>query len=236
MAAMATDSPEQHRAAARQLPYALPQGATEIILVRHGASAVAAPGRRFPLLMGRGDPPLSAAGERQADAVMSRLRNEPVAAIYVTPLQRTHRTAAPLAGALGIGPLVIDELIEVSLGDWEGGEYRLRAAAGDPIVRQVFAEERWDAIPGGESLDSLAERVRAGILRIAELTGPDRTAVAVLHGGVIGEVCRQATRSRPLAFAHSENGSISRVVLSADGAWLLRAFNETSHLPEGAGE
>jgi probable phosphoglycerate mutase len=235
MASMTLDTPEQHRAAARQLPYSLPQGATEIILVRHGASVPPVPGRPFPLIMGRGDPPLSEAGERQADAVMVRLRGEPVAGIYVTPLRRTHRTAAPLVGALGIEPRVVDELIEVSLGDWEGGEYRLRAAAGDPIVSQVFAEDRWDAIPGGESLDSLSERVRAGIVRIAELTGPDRAAVAVLHGGVIGEVCRQATGSRPLAFAHSDNGSISRVVIGADGGWLLRAFNDISHLQDRAG-
>jgi probable phosphoglycerate mutase len=235
MASMALDTPEEHRAAARQRPYSLPLGATEIILVRHGASEAAVPGRRFPLVMGHGDPALSEAGQRQADALMVRLRGEPVATLYVTPLRRTQRTAAPLAGVLGIEPQVVDELIEVGLGDWEGGEYRLRAAAGDPIVSQVFAEERWDAIPGGESLDSLARRVRTGIVRIAELTGPDRVAVAVLHGGVIGEICRQATGSRPLAFAHSDNASISRIVVGADGAWLLRGFNDVSHLQDGAG-
>lgn len=235
MAAATVNTPEEHRAAASQRPYAPPPGATEIIIVRHGASADAVPGRRFPLIEGRGDPPLSAAGEAQADAVAARLGGEAVDAIYVTPLQRTHRTAAPLAAALGLEPVVIDELIEVSLGDWEGGEYRLRAAAGDPLVRKVFQEDRWDALPNGEAADSLARRVRAGILRVVALTGPDRVAVAVLHGGVIGEVCRQATQSRALAFVHSDNGSISRLVIGADGAWLLRAFNDTSHLVNRTG-
>ena len=54
--------------------------------------------------------------------------------------------------------------------------------------------------------------------------------MAFLHGGVIGEVCRQATESRPFAFVHSDNGSVSRLVVRASGRWQLRSFNEVSHL------
>jgi 2,3-bisphosphoglycerate-dependent phosphoglycerate mutase len=232
MAAATLNTPDEHRAAASQRPFSLPPGANEIIAVRHGASADAVDGRPFPLVAGRGDPPLSPAGEAQADLIAQRLRHEPVAGLYVTPLRRTHRTAAPLAQALGLEPVVISELIEVGLGDWEGGEFRLRAAAGDPIVRQVFAEHRWDALPNGEPADSIEQRIRAGITRIVADTGPDRVAVAILHGGVIGELCRQATGSRPLAFAHSDNGSITRVVVGGDGTWVLRGFNDTSHLSD----
>jgi probable phosphoglycerate mutase len=94
----------------------------------------------------------------------------------------------------------------------------------------MFQQERWDVIPGGETFDSLGRRVRAGIEKIVELTGPDAVAVAILHGGVIGEVCRQATDSRPFAFVHSDNGSVSRLVIRPSGRWLLRSFNEVSHL------
>jgi probable phosphoglycerate mutase len=235
MAPAHPDSNNEHRVAAAQRPYAPPPGATEIIFVRHGASADAVPGARFPLIDGRGDPPLSPAGELQARAVCERLAGEAVANIFVTPLRRTQNTAAPLAAALGIEPVTIDELAEVRLGDWEGGEYRVRVAAGDPVIRRVFAEERWDLIPNAEAFDSLSARVRAGVQRIAALTGPDRVAVAVAHGGVIGESCRQATRSRPFAFVHSDNGSITRIVIGADGRWLLRAFNDVCHLQNPTG-
>ena len=224
------DNHDEHRVAAAQRPYAPPPDATEIIFVRHGASADAVPGARFPLIDGRGDPPLSAAGELQARAVGERLSDEPVAAIYVTPLRRTQKTAAPLAATLGMEPVIVEELAEVRLGDWEGGEYRVRAAAGDPVVRRAFEAERWDLIPNAESFDSLSPRVRAGVRRIARETGPDRVAVVVAHGGVIGEACRQATGSRPFAFVHSDNGSITRIVVGADGRWLLRAFNDVCHL------
>jgi broad specificity phosphatase PhoE len=59
---------------------------------------------------------------------------------------------------------------------------------------------------------------------------PDRVADAVLHGGIIGEIGRQATGSRPFAFIHADNASITRLVVMPDGRWLLRAFNDVSHL------
>ena len=235
MATGRSDSQGEHRAAAVQRPYAPPRGATEIIFVRHGASADAVSGAPFPLIDGRGDPPLSPVGEREAQAVCERLRRETLARIFVTPLRRTHSTVAPLAVSLQLEPVVIEELAEVRLGDWEGGEYRLRAAAGDPVIRRVFEEERWDVIPNAESHDSLSARVRAGVEQIVRLTGPDRVAVAVAHGGVIGEACRQATGSRPFAFVHSDNGSITRIVITAAGGWLLRSFNDICHLSTHAG-
>jgi probable phosphoglycerate mutase len=213
-----------------QRPFSLPEGATEVIVVRHGASEVALPGARFPLVDGRGDPNLSEGGHEQARAIAERLAPEGIAQLFVTPLRRTHQTAAPLVQTTGLEPIVVDDLAEVRLGDWEGGEYRVRVAKGDPLVREMFERERWDVIPGGESFESLGRRVRAGVERIVELTGPDAVAVAFLHGGVIGEIFRQATESRPFAFVHSDNGSVSRLVVRSSGRWQLRSFNEVSHL------
>jgi 2,3-bisphosphoglycerate-dependent phosphoglycerate mutase len=218
-----------------QKQFSLPEGATEVVLVRHGASEDAMPDAPFPLVDGRGDPALSETGREQARAVGERLAREGFARLFVTPLRRTQQTAAPLAEATGMEPDVVEALAEVRLGEWEGGEYRLRVARRDPIIRRVFEEERWDLIPGAESPESLGSRVRAGIEEIVAATGPGGVAVAVAHGGVIGEACRQATGSRPFAFVHSDNGSISRLVVRANGKWQLRSFNEISHLPVRTG-
>lgn len=218
------------RGAFEQVPYAPPSNATEIVLVRHGASEAALPGARFPMVDGRGDPVLSTAGHAQAAAVGARLADEPLARLYVTPLRRTQMTAAPLSAATGLEPHVVAELAEIRLGDWEGGEYRVRVGRGDPVIKEVFRQERWDLIPGAESLESLGRRVRAGLARIVQETGPAAIAVAFVHGAVIGELCRQATESRPFAFVHADNGSISRLVVRTEGRWLLRSFNDTAHL------
>jgi probable phosphoglycerate mutase len=214
-----------------QRQFALPPGATEVILVRHGASAPAVPGQPFPLLDGHGDPPLAPEGEAQAERLAERLAGEGLSGLFVTTLTRTHRTAAPLAARTGLDPVVVPDLREVSLGEWEGGEFRIRMAQGDPVAIQAVTEERWEVIPGAETMASLAERVRAGILAIVAGCGPDARVAAIVHGGVIGEICRQATGSRPFAFVHSDNGSITRLVVLGDGTWLLRSFNDTAHLP-----
>jgi probable phosphoglycerate mutase len=207
-----------------------PPGSTEVILIRHGASAAAVPGHPFDLLDGHADPPLSPEGEAQAIALARRLDGEQLTGIFVTPLQRTVQTARPLVNATGLEPVAVPDLREVLLGDWEGGELRVRAAEGDPLFWKVLEEERWDVIPNAEPAERFAERVRRGLDVIVTTAGPDAIVAAVLHGGVIGEICHQATSSRPFAFVHTDNCSISRLVVLPGGRQLLRSFNETAHL------
>ena len=213
-----------------QRRFSLPADATEVVLVRHGASQDAVPGTSFALLGDHADPPLSAVGEQQARLVAEHLRREPAARMFVTPLQRTMQTAAPLAALLGLEPEVVEDLREVHLGEWEGGEFRIRMTDGDPLALRVLTEERWDVIPGAEDAGAFSERVRRGFEHVLATTGPGKVAIAVLHGGVIGELCRQATASRPSAFVHAENASITRLVAFRGGHLLLRSFNATGHL------
>jgi probable phosphoglycerate mutase len=212
----------------RQHRFQPPPGATELVLVRHGESAPAVEGHSFDLVDGHGDPPLSAHGRDQAERLAARLAGEQVDAIYVTSLRRTAETAAPLAARLGIEPIVERDLREIHLGAWEGGLFRQKVADRDPIALEAFAQQRWDVIPGAESNEAFAERVRAAIERIAA-AHTDQRVVVVAHGGTIGEVLRQTTNSQPWAFVGSDNASISHLVVTAD-RWILRRFNDTSHL------
>jgi probable phosphoglycerate mutase len=215
----------------RQLPFVVPPDATEIVLARHGASVPARHGELFPRLDGHGDPELAPEGRAQAELLCARLRTEQLDQVFVTGLRRTSETAAPL----GRPAIEVPELREVKLGEWEGGPFRIRVAERDPLALRVIAQERWDLIPGAETMEHLAERVNVGIEKVVEQTGPGKVAVVFAHGGVIGEVCRQATDSRPFAFVHSDNCSITRLVRFADGRWLLRSFNDTSHLNGASG-
>jgi probable phosphoglycerate mutase len=203
-------------------------GSTDLLLVRHGESQMADPAHPFPLVDGRGDPPLSALGAEQAEKVAERLARTRVDAIYVTSLRRTAETAAPLAARLGLVPVVEPDLAEVSLGEWEGGLYRARVAEGDPLVLQMVEEERWDVVPGAESNESIAARVRPAVERIAA-SHPGGRVVCFAHGGTIGAVLAIATGSRPFAFIGSDNAAISALVIVGP-RWILRGFNDRSHL------
>jgi len=215
-----------------QRPFVPPEDATEIVMIRHGASAAAVPDEPFPLIGGHADPPLAPEGREQAEAVGARLAAERFAGIFVTPLRRTAETAAPLCARTGIEPAVVADLREVHLGELEDGGFRILSAQGDPLIRRVFTEQRWDIIPGAEPMHALASRVRRGVATIVDAVGPGAVAAAVLHGGVIGELCRQATGSRALAFVHVDNASISRLVVFPSGRWLLHTFNDTTHLEQ----
>lgn len=207
-----------------------PPGSTEILLVRHGASAPHVEGESFDLVDGHGDPPLAPEGIAQARLAAQRLidTGERIAAVYVTTLQRTVQTAAPLLERLGIEPVVVADLREVFLGDWEGGEFRKRIADGDPIAQRMYVEQRWDVIPGGEPAHQFENRVRRGIERIAD-DHADELVVAVVHGGVIGQIMNIATGSTGFSFTGANNASISHLVVAGD-QWIVRCWNDTSHL------
>ncbi len=213
----------------RQLRFAPPPGATEIYLVRHGESEPAVPGRPFPMKDGHGDPALAPQGREQAERVGERLGATSFDAIYVTTLRRTVQTAEPLLARLGVDPVVEPDLREVSLGEWDGGLYRQRMAEGHPVALQMIREERWDVIPGAEPMEVFTGRVAAAMERLVAAHADHRIAVFT-HGGVIGEVLRQVVETpRRFAFVGADNGSISTVV-SVNGRWILRSFNDTSHL------
>lgn len=227
---MTHDPDPQQQAAYRQRPFPVPAGAMDLLLVRHGQSEAYLEGTPFPLVDGHGDPPLSELGQEQARRVSDRLATAGLDAIYVTTLQRTAQTAAPLAGRLELAPRVEAGLREVFLGEWEGGLYRRLVAENHPIAQRMFAEERWDVIPGAESLVAFDGRVRAAIRRMAAGHQGQRVA-AFTHGGVIGQVLAMASDSRPFAFNTADNASISRLIITTD-RWWLRSFNDTAHLAD----
>lgn len=86
-----------------------------VILSRHAEKAATPPK----------DPPLTEAGKRRADLLASMLADAGVDAIYVTELQRTGQTAAPLAARCHVKPTFIpaddtDQLIKAIRGRQSG--------------------------------------------------------------------------------------------------------------------
>jgi probable phosphoglycerate mutase len=218
-----------------QRPFTPPDDAQEVVLVRHGSVQSPTPGEQAPQgpPIGRqNDPPLNDDGRVQANAVGRRLADEPLAAVFVSPLRRTSDTAAPLLGLRPVEPAVLEDLREIELGEWEHGELARRAARGDPDFARVMREQRWELIPGAETAAGFAERVLRGLDTAADAAGPGTVSVAFTHSAVIAEACRQITGSEPFAFLTVSNASLTRLVRMDGGRWVLVSFNETAHLPK----
>jgi 2,3-bisphosphoglycerate-dependent phosphoglycerate mutase len=224
--------PRPGAAAYHQTRLRLPPGSAELLLIRHGQSQTAYLDQPFPLAGKHADPELSELGHRQAQLLADRLTDPAhgtrIDAIYVTTLRRTVATAAPLAARTGLRPQVEPELREVFLGDWEGALFRKMTTERHPAAERIWAEERWDVIPGAEPASEFAARVGDAIRRLAAAHTGQRIAV-VVHGGVIGEVLAQAAASRPFAFLGADNASISRLAVTPT-RWIVRGYNDTAHL------
>jgi broad specificity phosphatase PhoE len=152
-----------------------------LLLARHGQSLSNAV-RRF---QGTQDVPLSELGERQAAALSAALRRRPPAHVYTSPLARAHRTAVRVAEDHGVPLTLVDDLRELSLGDWEGRTVdEVRALPGDPYtcwIRDPVA----GCPPGGEPLAAVQARVVAAVDTIAAAHPNGDDVLVVCHGGVI---------------------------------------------------
>jgi probable phosphoglycerate mutase len=204
-----------------------PPGAQEVLLVRHGACD---PPAADGLIGGRSDPGLNERGRAEAVAVTRELAGAPVGAVFATPLRRTSETAAATAAGHRLEATVLDDLVEVYLGEWEGHGIHERGARGDEELVRVLREQRWELIPGAEPATEFAARVRRGVEQVADAAAEGSVAVAFTHSAVIAELCRQVTGSEPFAFLHNANGSLTRLFRMPEGRWVLVAFNETAHL------
>ncbi len=149
---------------------------TPAFLVRHGRTALNAEGR----FRGRQDPPLDEVGRNQAAEAARTLRSIGLVAVYTSPLLRAVQTAEAVAQAAGVHVTVLEGLIDLDYGHWEGlteDEARRR----DEAAFRTFRAQPWEAIaPGGEALIGVVERVRRALVE-ATSTHPGQPVAAVSH-------------------------------------------------------
>jgi len=168
---------------------ALPErgGATRLLLVRHPEPDESMRGRCYGSL----DVALSAAGLRHAAAIGEALRDQDVAAVYSSPLQRALDAARALAAPHGLEPTPRDGLRELDFGELEGMRYDEIASTHAELYRAWMEHPSSVRFPGGEGLADLRARV---LPEVAEIRGrhEGEAAVVVAHGGVVRVVVAEA--------------------------------------------
>jgi probable phosphomutase (TIGR03848 family) len=121
-------------------------------------------------------------GREQAAWLADRLRDEPVHAIYSSPLDRARETAEAIAAPHQLPVCIEPGLNEIDFGEWTG---RTIGELQEHPRWRAFNERRSATrVPGGELMLEVQQRMIAAIDSLRE-RHPWGTVVAVSHGDVI---------------------------------------------------
>jgi broad specificity phosphatase PhoE len=195
----------------------------ELLLIRHAEPVRIAAGD----VPGPADPGLTARGAEQAARLAAWLTADGVDVIATSPLRRARETAAALADALDLEPIVVDGIAEY---DAHSGEYipieELRALKDDRWHATI--EGRWADVGGVDPREFQQQVVPAIDDLIAR--NPGRTVAAFSHGGVVNVYLAHVLGIDRLLWFHPEYTSISRVHAARTGPKSVATVNETAHL------
>lgn len=182
---------------------------TVFALVRHGETDW----NRARRIQGATDIPLNDTGRAQAAAAGQLLAGRAWSRIVASPLSRASETAQIIAREAGLGEVEHDaSFVERNYGEAEG----LTGAELDTRFPEGVD------VPGRETREAVAERVIAGLHRLAD-AHPGEAIIVVAHGGVIRSVLEAVATGH-----HREpitNGSIHSFQ-HADGGLDLVVFDD----------
>jgi len=205
----------------------------KLILVRHGETYWNKDRR---IQGGDSDIELNEAGLEQARRLATYLKNEPIAAVLSSPLQRAIATAELIAGHHRL-PVEVDQgLTELRVGELEGMSVSNLGTTFSQFLIQWWRDRGAKGLPNGESLVELQERAWKVVERLLErhktgLEGNEGTTVVVVsHYFAILAIILKAL-DLPLDYFTKfrvDPGGVSVLEFQDYGSRLL-TFNDTSY-------
>lgn len=207
------------------------EGALRILLVRHGETGWNKAGS----FQGRTDIGLNQQGRVQAGALGVALRQEPLKAIYSSPLSRAMETARAINRYHKVPLVQYEGLMEMDLGDFEG----LLGSDLNKEHPEFLSKWREDAasvrMPNGEALQEVQERAWAVVQEIIE-THHEGTVLLCAHNFVIRTILCKILGMPMSDFRRFRLsvGAIS-VIEKSSGRYSVVCINDTCHLEGIAG-
>ena len=199
-----------------------------IILIRHGQTEW----NQEERFRGRVDIPLDEVGLRQAQATAERLAEYKVTAIYSSPLRRAYTTAEFVARRLNLPVTILDNLIDMSFGTWEGLSIKEAREQDGPLFDKWIKNPEGIRFPEGESIEDVRERAAAA-LRDVISRHPDETVVLVSHRVICKLLLCEALNIDSSHFWQlAQDTSAINVLEVRDGGMVVTLLNDTCHLNE----
>lgn len=198
----------------------------EVILARHGETDW----NVGEVFRGRADVELNGTGLRQADLLGEYLSGEKIDFIYSSPLKRAVQTAEAVARPHALEVDVVQDLIDIDFGEWQGLSLREVEEKYPELYRDWRDTPEQVRVPGGESLEDVRRRavpfVEDAVMRCGE------GKIAFISHRVVNKVL--ICMLLGLGNAHFWNvrldtGGITRFICG-DGRVVLTGHNDTSYL------
>jgi glucosyl-3-phosphoglycerate phosphatase len=149
----------------------------ELVLLRHGRTAWNHERR----VQGQLDAELDDTGREQAGRVADVLKLLQPTLLWSSDLVRARDTAAYVAGATGLDPVLDVRLREFDLGERQGLTHDEYAAIA-PEEFELFRQGYYDDAPGAESVADVRARMVPALGEMFAALGPSDTGIAVTHG------------------------------------------------------
>ncbi len=188
-----------------------------IYVARHGETPLNAAG----LLRGRLDPPLTAKGQMQAEALAGALQEQGIRLIVSSPLQRAVATAHAVAERVGLRVEIDERFNDRDYGAWAG-------TSRDEV------EVCWGSVddaPGVEPADAVLERVLEGFSETAAKLG-EGVGLIVSHDAINRPLLVALEVSLAGRVIPQETGCYN-VLRSTDDAWRVESVNNVPPYPKG---
>jgi len=203
---------------------------TRFLLIRHGETEW----NRIRKFQGRSDVPLNQKGKDQGHALALALKDEPIKAIYSSPLTRAMETACLIKVFHPSIPLFEEDgLIEMDLGQFDGME------AGNWASQNADFRKAWQenpasvTMPGGESLSAVQGRAMRAVNRIKDLYPSGSTLLLCSHNFVNLTLLCYASEIPLNRFRELRQETAALNILYMQGQRLrTEVVNECSHLRE----
>ena len=200
---------------------------TYLLLMRHGENDWVGTNRLAGRTQGVH---LNEKGRQQAEALADLLSQQPIAAVYSSPLVRCVETAEPLATRLNLSLQEEPGIVEVDYGEWQGAE--LKKLAAKPEWQKVQHYPSHFRFPGGETLREVQARAVSTIEALVE-RHPNQVIALFSHGDVL--------RTTLAHFLGVPLDLFQRIIIStasisvvgfADGRPMVLGVNHLTEMPQ----
>ena len=201
-----------------------------IFLVRHGETHWNLTHR----FQGRMDVPLNQEGKNQARALALTLKEEPLLAIYSSPLVRAVETARFIKEFHLSTPLFEEEgLTEMDLGEFDGMDAAYWSAHYQDFLEAWQSNPGSLKMPGGESLLEVQVRAVETLKRITKFYPSGGTLLLCSHNFVNLTILCYALRIPLDRFREVQQETAALNVLYMQGKQLqVELVNDCSHLKD----